>query len=93
MVIFEVRAKGNPAKETHLGTAVLSGGSATLSVKPNRVQKQVVTIVYSGDADFTSSTETTPRLTQAALRSLARPVMLQKLRPLRFVSKVRGRWS
>jgi hypothetical protein len=88
-----VTFEGNKGKEKLLGTAVLSDGSATLSVKPNRAQKQVVTIIYSGDADFQSSTETTPRLTPASLKNLARPVMLQGTRPRQFVSVVRGRWS
>jgi hypothetical protein len=71
-----VTFEGTKAKEKKklLGTAVLSGGSATLSVKPNQLQKQVVTIIYSGDADFLSSTETTPRLTPASLKTLARKV-------------------
>jgi hypothetical protein len=88
-----VTFEGTRAKKELLGTAVLSGGSATLSVKPNRAQKQVVTIVYSGDADFLSSTETTPRLTPASLKNLARPVTLQETRFRQFVSVVRGRWS
>jgi hypothetical protein len=81
------------AREKLLGTAVLSGGSATLPVKPNRVQKQVVTIIYGGDADFLSSMETIPRLTQASLKNLSRPVMHQKTPPIPFVSGVRDRWS
>ena len=74
IVTFEVRAKGKMAKEKLLGTIALSGGSAALSVKFSRVQKQVVTIIYSGDANFTSSTETTPRLTKASVKNLARPM-------------------
>ena len=88
-----VTFEGTKAKEKLLGTAVLSGGSAALSVKPNRVQKQVVTIIYSGDADFLSSTETIPRLIPASLRNLARPVMLQGTRPMQFVLVVGSRWS
>ena len=86
IVTFEVRAKGKKAKEKLLGTIVLSGGSAALSVKFSRVQTQVVTIIYSGDANFTSSTETTPRLTEASVKNLARPmVALQAIRRMRFV--------
>jgi hypothetical protein len=88
-----VTFEGTKAKQKLLGTAVVSGGSAALSIKPDRVQKQVVTIIYSGDADFLSSTESTPRLTPASLKDLARPVMLQGTRPMQFVSVVRGRWS
>jgi hypothetical protein len=88
-----VTFEANKAKKKLLGTAMLSGGSATLTVKPNRVQKQVVTIIYSGNADFMSSTETTPRLAQASLKNLARPLMLHKTRHMPFVRDVRGRWS
>jgi hypothetical protein len=66
-----VTFEANNAKKV-LGTAVLSGGSAILSVKPNRVLRQVVAIFYSGDADFLSSTQTTPRLAQASLKNRAR---------------------
>jgi hypothetical protein len=65
IVTFEVRKP----RAKILGTTVLSGGSATLLVKPNRAQNQVVTIIYSGDAEFLSSTQTTPRLTQALLKN------------------------
>ena len=41
--------------EKVLGTASLSGGTATLTVKPNSVLKKPITIVYGGDADFLSS--------------------------------------
>ena len=51
-----------------LGTASLSGGSATLSVHPRSVLKMPITIVYGGDDDFTSGASTS-----ASLRSLARP--------------------
>jgi hypothetical protein len=83
----------NKPKKKILGIAVLSGRSAALSVKLNRVQNQVVTMIYSGDAGFLSSTETTPRLTQASLKKLARTIMLQKTRLRLFVSDVRGRSS
>jgi hypothetical protein len=70
-----VTFEANKAKKKLLGTAVVSGGSATLLVNPNRVLRQAVTIIYSGDADFLSSTETTPRLAQASLKNLVRPRM------------------
>jgi hypothetical protein len=60
IVTFE--GKRARAKEKLLGTAKLSGGSVTLAVKPKSVRKQVVTIIYGGDADFLSSMETIPRL-------------------------------
>ena len=92
LVFVDLRAKIEPAApgagvptgivtceatKKRLGTAVLSDGSATLSVRAIRVQKQVVTIIYSGDVDFLSSTQTMPRRTHASLKNLARPVMLQ----------------
>ena len=56
MVTFEVRSKG---KKKVLGTAMLANGSATLAVKPSRVRQETITILYGGDADFSSSQETT----------------------------------
>ena len=73
---FEIAMKKKKkVTEKVLGTATLSGGSATLSVKPSSVLKKPITIVYAGDADFTSSTITPPSLTQSALKSLARPML------------------
>ena len=48
---------------TTLGTAVVSGGEATLTLKANKVPQQGITIVYSGDATDKASTVTTSRLT------------------------------
>ena len=42
--------------EKVLGTAALSGGSATLTVKPKSVLKQPIMILYGGDADFLPGT-------------------------------------
>ena len=50
-----------------LGTAALSGGSATLTFKPKKVLQKTITIVYSGDADFRASTMTTPKLTRKTI--------------------------
>jgi hypothetical protein len=74
IVTFELRKRN---KETMLGTAALSAGSATIWVKPSRVQNQVVTIIYGGDEDYLSSTKTTPRLTQRLLKNQA-ATMLEK---------------
>jgi hypothetical protein len=82
IVTFQVRKP----RSKILGTAALSGGSASLSVKLNRVQNQVVTIIYSGGPDFLSSTQTTSRLTRASLKNVARPMILHKTRLKRFVS-------
>ena len=43
-----------------LGTATLAGGRATLNLKADQVLKKSITIVYAGDADFTSGTATPP---------------------------------
>ncbi len=74
---FEIQKKvRKKVTEKVLGTMSLSGGSTTLSVKPNSVLKEPITIVYGGDADFTSSTSPTSVLTSASLKSLARPMVL-----------------
>ncbi len=75
-VVFElVKKTKKKSKVTTLGTAALSGGDATLTLKPNKVLNKPITIVYSGDADFQSSTVTPPKLTQAELKSMARPMI------------------
>ena len=52
-VTFEVQKKTRKkVTEQVLGTVALSGGSATLAVKPKSVLKKSVTILYGGDADF-----------------------------------------
>ena len=71
-VTFEV--KKNKKKEITLGTVGLSGGTATLSVKPNSVLKKSITILYSGDANFTSNSEATT-LSSASLTAMARPMV------------------
>jgi hypothetical protein len=80
-VTFEIRTEsGKKVTEKVLGTATVSGGSATLVVKPNRVLKKTIIILYGGDADFTSSTAMSPVLTQRALKSLARPMVALQAR-------------
>jgi hypothetical protein len=86
MVTFEVQTKAKKkVGEKVLGTAALSGGAATLSVQPNAVLKKPLTIIYAGDADFTSVTASPPTLTQATLKSLARPLVALQAR-----GRVRG---
>ena len=76
-VTFEIQVKSKKkVTEKVLGTATLSGGSATLTVKPNSVLKKPIKIVYGGDADFLSSSLSPPTLTQASLKSLARPMVM-----------------
>jgi hypothetical protein len=75
-VTFEiVKAVKKKPKTTTLGTAALSGGAATLTLKAKSVLNMPIKIIYSGDADFTSSTASPPALTQSKLKSLARPTI------------------
>jgi hypothetical protein len=76
-VTFETQKPRNKI----VGIAVLSGGSAPLSIKPTRVQNQIVAISYSGDADFLPSMVITPRLTPVMLKNLTRPMKLQRTHP------------
>jgi hypothetical protein len=71
------KGKGKKARTTVkvLGTAALSGGSATLTVKPNSVFKRPIAIVYGGDADFQPGTSASLTLTPSSLKSLARPML------------------
>jgi hypothetical protein len=72
MVTFEIQKKVRKrVAEKVLGTLALSGGSATLSVKPSGVLKKPITILYGGDPDFTASMVSPSPLTQKALRSMA----------------------
>ena len=69
-VIFElIKRHGKKTQVTKLGTTSVSGGEATLTVKPNAVLNQTLTIVYSGDADFMASTMSPPRLTKSEISS------------------------
>jgi hypothetical protein len=73
---FEIAKRSHKkVVEKVLGTMALSGGSATLTVKPGKVLKKPITIVYGGDGDFTPSTATPPALTRKALKRLARPAV------------------
>ena len=49
-------------KVTTLGTAAVSGGEATLTLKASKVLNKAITIVYSGDANDKASTLITPKL-------------------------------
>ena len=63
-VTFElVTTSKKKVKVTTLGTAAVSGGEATLTLKANKVPQKGITIVYSGDANDKASTVTTPKLT------------------------------
>ena len=65
-------------KKKTLGTATLSGGQATLTVKPGSVLNKSITVIYGGDAGFRASSLAPLRLTTASLATLARRL----LRPL-----------
>jgi hypothetical protein len=49
----------------------LSGGRASLKVKPNMVLKMPLQVVYSGDANFAASTDTPPMLTKSSLKGMS----------------------
>jgi hypothetical protein len=81
MVTFEVQQKSRrKVTEKVLGIVTLSGGSATLTVKPNSVLKKSITIVYGGDSDFTASRIGPSLLTAKALGSMARPAVIPQVR-------------
>jgi Bacterial Ig-like domain (group 3) len=63
-VTFElVTTSKKKVKVTTLGTAAVSGGEATLTLKANELPQKGITIVYSGDANDKASIVTTSRLT------------------------------
>ena len=68
MVTFELLTKNKRKTKTKtLGTVAASGGNATLTVKSNLVLSKVITIIYSGDTDFITSTLTAPKLSKKGL--------------------------
>ena len=72
VVTFEYLKKHRKkVKVKTVGTAAVINGDATLTVKPNKVLKKPLTIVYSGDTDYVASTVTPPKLTKKALKNLA----------------------
>jgi hypothetical protein len=62
-----VTKKKKKTKTTVLGVANVTAGAATLAFKPKRVLGKVLTIIYSGVPDFTSSSLTAPKLTKKGL--------------------------
>jgi hypothetical protein len=73
-VTFElVKKTRKKTKVTTLGTVPLSGGDATLTVKPHKVLKKSLTIIYDGDTNHLASTLTPTTLTKKALEMLAKP--------------------
>jgi Bacterial Ig-like domain (group 3)/Right handed beta helix region len=62
-VTFEILTKKKKKIHTKvLGTAALTGGNATLTLKAKSVVGKVITIVYGGAPDFIASTLTAPKL-------------------------------
>ena len=62
-VTFEILTKKKKKTQTKiLGTASLSGGKATLTLKAKSVLQKVVTVVYSGGPDYLTNTLTAPKL-------------------------------
>ncbi len=62
-VTFELVTKTKKkVKVTRLGSAAVSDGAATVTLKANAVLKQAITIMYSGDANDWASTLITPKL-------------------------------
>jgi hypothetical protein len=77
LVTFEVQSESKKkVTEKVLGAPALDGGVTTLAVKPVEVLNKTITVLYGGDTDFTSSNLTPPVLTQPALKSLARPMVV-----------------
>ena len=76
MVTFEIQTtKKKKITEKVFGTAVLNGGAATLTVKPNSVLNKQLKILFAGDSDFAPSAATPPALTQASLKKMARAMV------------------
>jgi large repetitive protein len=68
MVTFELLTKKRKKIHTKIiATAAVSGGDATLTFKPKRVLRKVITIFYSGDPDYKASTLTAPKLRKNGL--------------------------
>jgi hypothetical protein len=64
-------------KKKRLGTAALSGGQATLVVKPGSVLNKSITIIYSGSDDFLPTLLATPKLKSRSLAVLPHPLLAE----------------
>jgi hypothetical protein len=62
-------------KKKRLGTADLINGQATLTLKPRRIPRGSITVLYSGVAGYRSSELVSPKLTARSLEALARAAM------------------
>jgi hypothetical protein len=63
--------KGMKPGTTILGTEPVSGGSATLTLPAKKVLKMPLEIVYSGDSNFMSSTDSPATLTKSGLMGMS----------------------
>jgi hypothetical protein len=63
------------AKKKTLGTVAIIGGNATLTLPVKRVLNISISTVYEGAADFQASTALPIRLTEHALKAMARPLL------------------
>ena len=64
-VVFELLTKKKKKTVTKiLGTATVNGGAGMLTLKPTKVLGKVITIVYSGDANFEASRLAAPKLSK-----------------------------
>jgi large repetitive protein len=59
-------------KKKRLVTADLSNGRATLTLRPWRIPRESLTLVYGGGAGYRSSAVVSPKLTAISLENLAR---------------------
>jgi hypothetical protein len=62
-------------KKKRLGTAILSGGQATLAVKPGSVLNKSISIIYSGASEFRPASLTTTKLTSPSLAAVPHPLL------------------
>ena len=77
MVTFELTKKARKKlKVQTLGTISAAGGAATLTLKPKRVTRKVITIVYSGTSDFLASQLTAPKLAKNQFKTPAASIRL-----------------
>ena len=58
-------------KNKPLGTVALSGGRATIALKPVSILGKSITVTYGGDPDHLPTSATSPLQTSASLRTLA----------------------
>lgn len=71
-VTFELMMKSRgKVKESVLGTAAVTDDMAMLTIKTRMVLNKSITVVYSGDMNYMSSTVMTPKVTHHSLERLS----------------------